>query len=88
MLFSTKPGLRVQFLPLPKAGRDDVDDNRPQVAADIYRGGGDGRGHQTSVGGQHHVDLTMGPKEGTCDRDRPFLFAPNNRTLAKINMKV
>ena len=32
VLFNTKPGLRVQFLLLPKAG---LDDNRPQVAADI-----------------------------------------------------
>ena len=52
VLFSTKPGLRVQFLPLPKAGHVDVDDNHPQVAADIFRGekeGKDGHGHQTPV---------------------------------------
>ena len=52
VLFSTKPGLRVQFLPLPKAGHVDVDDNHPQVAADIFTGekeGKDGHGHQTSA---------------------------------------
>ena len=83
VLFSTKPGLRVQFLPLPKAGRDDVDDNRPQVAADIYRGGGDGHGHQTSVGGQHHVDLTDNGAKRRDVRPGPTLLVRTEQQNAR-----
>ena len=73
VLFSTKPGLRVQFLPLPKAGRDDVDDNRPQVAADIYRGGGDGHGHQTSADNTTPHRPDNGAKRRRDRRGRPRL---------------
>ena len=73
VLFSTKPGLRVQFLPLPKAGHVDVDDNHPQVAADIFRGEKEGMDTDTKRPRttKHPIDLTNTAKRRNARSYKP-----------------